>query len=267
MKKTLIFIFVMLLVFSAFGHNFTAVVADSPYRTHDERADISIFKKLSSFNASDVEKIIREAEIERQKNVSEEKQKKKIEDTLKGIANGKISLRKVFADTMFVGDSLINGLEVYNILNNDLLITEVSARLTHLEENLKKIASANPKVLVLHYGLNMLWTDETGTQWFIDDYSKLVLKLKKALPYTRIIVSSIFPVNEEDADDEIFTHIPRHNKALKKMCEDTGVEFLDSTELIKDCKEYYSPDGIHFVAKFYSEKWLPFIISDKGITQ
>ena len=267
MKKVLLFMLVMLFVFLAFGQNFTAIVAVTPNKIHAEKPDTSVFERLDAYEAADVEKVIRQAEIERQKNTTEDKQKKKIEDTLKKLKNGKISLRKVFSDTMFVGDSLINGLEVYDILNDDLLVTQVSARLTHLEDNLKKIVSANPSELILHYGLNMLWADETGTQWFIDDYSELILKLKKALPYTRIIVSSIFPVNEEDADDEIFTHIPRHNKALKKMCEDTGVEFLDSTKLVEKSEEYYSPDGIHFNAKFYSEKWLPFIVENKGITE
>lgn len=267
MKKTVFFVFIMLIVLSFFGQNLTATVAVAPYKTHDEKPDTSVFERLSAFKAADVEKIIREAEIERQKNVSEDKQKKKIEETLKKLKNGKISLRKVFADTMFVGDSLINGLEVYDILNNDLLITEVSATLSHLEDNIGKITAANPKELVLHYGLNMLWADETGTQWFIDDYTELILELKEALPYTRIIVSSIFPVDEEIVTDDIFTHIPRHNKELKKMCKNIGVEFLDSTELLEEDNEYYGPDGIHFVAKFYSEKWLPFIVENKGITE
>ena len=270
MKKTAAFITVMLLLCCAFGRNFISIQAATPYRIHSEKADISVLEKLSSHKAADIEKKIREAEIERKKQQeaynSEEAKNKRIKETLASLKKGKISLRKVFADTMFVGDSLINGLEVYSILNDDNLITEVSARLTHLEDNLKKIASANPEVLVLHYGLNMLWADETGTQWFIDDYSELVIKLKKALPYTRIIVSSIFPVNDNVVEDEIFTHIPRHNKALKKMCADTGVEFLDSTKLVNSCEKYYSPDGIHFDASFYSEKWLPFIIENKGIT-
>ena len=188
-----------------------------------------------------------------------------LEEVLSKLKNGKISLRKIFADTCFVGDSLLNGLEVYNILNSDRLITQVSARLDHREDNIKKIKAKNPEVLILHYGLNMLWEDETGTQWFIDDYSELILKLKKALPDTRIIVSSIFPVDEEIVTDELFTHIPRHNTALEKMCKKIGVEFLDSTKLVQSSPEYYSPDGVHFKASFYSEKWLPYIVESKGI--
>ncbi len=266
MKKTVVYIAVFLLIFSVIGFNFASVVAESPFVDQAEEVDISILKKLSSIKVKDIEEEIRVAEEELEAQLSQEPDVDPVEDTLKKLKKGKISLRKVFADTCFVGDSLINGLEVYNILNKDMLMTKVSARLTHLEENTKKIVSLNPEVLILHYGVNLLWEDETGTQWFIDDYSELVTKLKKSLPHTRIIISGIFPVDTEVATDKIFTHIPRHNKALKKMCKDLDVEFLDSTEVVKNNKEYYSDDGIHFIASFYSEIWLPFIVENKGIT-
>ena len=266
MKKTAVYLAVMLLIFSVFALNFTSVVAESPDKTEAAEVDTSILKKLSSVKAKDIEEAIRLAEEELEKKLSQELYQKKIEATLNDIKSGKTSFRKVFADTCFAGDSLINGLEVYNILNNEKLMTQISARLSHLEENMNKIISVNPKVLILHYGLNMLWADETGTQWFIDDYSELVVKLKKSLPHTRIIISGIFPVDTEIATAEIFTHIPRHNKALKKMCEDLEVEFLDSTEIVKSSAEYYSTDGIHLIGSFYSEKWLPFIVENKGIT-
>lgn len=265
MKKAVVYIAVMLLIISVIGLNFNSVMVEASCNTQAAEVDTTILQKLSSIKAKDIEEAIRIAEEELERQISQELQRKKIEDTLENIKSGKTSLRKVFADTCFAGDSLINGLEIYNILNNEKLMTQISARLTHLEENINKIVSVNPKVLILHYGLNMLWADEEGTQWFIDDYSELVAKLKKALPHTRIIISGIFPVDTEVATDEIFTHIPRHNKALEKMCEDLGVEFLDSTELVKSSAEYYSTDGIHLIGSFYSDKWLPFIVENKGI--
>lgn len=266
MKKGLGFAIVIVIVLSMFGQNFSNFFSASDPEAGKKKEYTDVFDKLYAYEASDVEKIIREAEIERQKKLSAELRQKKINETLLNLRTGKISYRKVFANTCFVGDSLLNGLEVYNILNPDRLITQVSARLGHLEDNLKKIVAMNPKILILHYGVNNLWDNDTGMGWFIDDYTELVLKLKKALPYTRIIVSSIFPVDEELATAEIFTYIPKHNQALKKMCAATGVEFLDSTSLVAGCKDYYASDGIHFTASFYSEKWLPFIVANKGIT-
>ncbi len=269
MKKVIAFFAVMLVVVSVFSHNLAFFVGNvSPYEGK-EIEYTGVLERFSAFKASKVEQKIREAEEAKRKELekllSEELKRKRIEQTLLNIKNGKTSLRKVFANTCFVGDSLINGLETYNILNSDKIISQVSARFGHLEDNLNKIVTLNPKVLILHYGINMLWPDDTGLGWFIEDYSELVKKLKKQLPYTRIIISGIFPVNEEIAVDGIFERIPIHNRAIEKMCKDIGVEFLDSTELILGCKDYYGSDGIHFSAGFYSEKWLPFIVESKGI--
>ena len=102
-----------------------------------------MLERFSSIKASFVEKKIREAEEERRKElerlISEENKRKRIQQTLINIKSGKTSLRKVFAGTCFVGDSLINGLDTYNILNADRVISQVSARFSHLEENTKKI--------------------------------------------------------------------------------------------------------------------------------
>ena len=269
MKKVIAFFVVMLIVVSVFSQNLESYIANvSPYEGK-ESENASVLERFSVFKASKVEQKIRQAEEAKRRELerllSEEKKRKLIEQTLADIKSGKTSLRKVFAGTCFVGDSLINGLETFDILNSEKIISRVSARFSHLEDNIKKIVSLNPKVLIIHYGINMLWPDDTGLGWFIDDYTELVNKLKKQLPHTRIIISSIFPVDEEKATDEIFERIPVHNQAIKKMCKTIGVEFLDSTELVLGCKDYYGSDGIHFSAKFYSEKWLPFIVENKGI--
>lgn len=270
MKKVIAFFGIMLLVVLMLSQNLVAFFENaSPDYEGKERENTGVLELLSSFKASAVEKKIREAEEARRKEIerrlSEEYKKLRIEETLANIKSGKTSLRKVFANTCFVGDSLINGLEIYNIINPDKIISQVSARFSHLEENLDKIIAINPKNLILHYGINMLWPDDTGLGWFIEDYTELVVRLKKELPHTRIIISGIFPVNEEKASDEIFERIPAHNAAIKKMCKDVGVEYLDSESLVLDSKEYFGSDGIHFSSGFYSQKWLPFIVESKGI--
>ncbi len=269
MKKVIAFLAVIFIVASMFSQNLVSYFSNvSPYEGKEPEY-VGVFERFSDFSASKVEKKIREAEEARRKELerllSEENKRKRINQTLLELKIGKLSLRKVFANTCFVGDSLINGLETYNILNSDKIISQVSAGFGHLEENIRRIVSINPKILIIHYGVNMLWPDDEGLGWFIEDYTELVNQLKKSLPHTRIIVSGIFPVNEEIATGAIFKRIPAHNKAIEKMCKDIGVEFLDSTELMQDCKDYYGADGIHLSAGFYSEKWLPFIVKDKGI--
>ena len=60
-----------------------------------------------------------------------------INNVLKKLNEGKTTYRKIFKDVYIVGDSLMNGLECYNILNSNRLITQVSASLYHLSGNVK----------------------------------------------------------------------------------------------------------------------------------
>ena len=62
-----------------------------------------------------------------------------IKNVLKKLDEGKTTYRKIFKDVYIVGDSLMNGLECYNILNSNRLITQVSASLYHLSGNVNKI--------------------------------------------------------------------------------------------------------------------------------
>jgi len=67
-----------------------------------------------------------------------------INKIIKKLDEGKTTYRKIFKDVYIVGDSLMNGLECYNILNSNRLITQVSASLYHLSGNVKKIVKASP---------------------------------------------------------------------------------------------------------------------------
>ena len=190
--------------------------------------------------------------------------KSSIENSIKLIKSGKKSYRQVFSNVYFMGDSLMDGLRVYGFLNPSRLLTQVSASLIHLEENMTKITNAHPPVLILHYGLNSISTSDAQLKSFISRYSSDIAKLKKALPQTRIIVSLIFPVDTTKATNPRFKAVNKYNKALINMCSKLSVEYLNSTATVKANKQYNAKDGIHFSKSFYGN-WLQFIMRDKGI--
>lgn len=257
MKKAVSFMAVIMVLFTVAALNLSGALSGTEIRDKTE-PEKGIFDSFSSFDASEVENKIRKAENERL-------QKQGVEEVINELEEGTVDVRKIFADTCFVGDSLMNGLEIYDILNSDMLMTQVSAGLDHLEGCIGSIISINPENLILHYGLNMLSEFDYGKDDFIDYYSELINEIKKALPSTRIIISSIFSVDTESATDEIFKKIPEYNKALESMCNKINVEFLDSTQLLSECGDYYADDGIHLSPGFYSQQWLPFIVESKGI--
>lgn len=264
MKKIIGFLAIAIILAAALFLNFKGSYIPRVTDGNLPEAHPEVLDSFSEFKAADIEKIIRENERIRFEQLGGST-KKQIADTLEKLNKGETNLRKVFSNTYFVGDSLMNGLEVYGILNPDRLVTQVSASLYHLSSSLNKIISANPRVIILHYGINMISTEKADRDSFISQYTSLIGKLKKALPDSRIIVSGLFPVDRAVATEARFGQIGAYNKALITMCEKLGVEFLDSTEMMKSCKDYYGGDGIHLSAGFYSDKWLPFIVESKGI--
>ena len=188
-----------------------------------------------------------------------------INQVLKNLDAGKTTYRKIFKDVYIVGDSLMNGLECYNILNTNRLITQVSASLYHLSGNVKKIIKASPETLILHYGVNMISTKSSQLNNFISMYTKLIKQIQKGSPDTRIIISGLFPVNRNIAKAPRFAKIGTYNNALINMCKELNIEYLDSSSVLKAHPECYGGDGIHLSKAFYEKYWLRHIIKEMGI--
>jgi hypothetical protein len=189
----------------------------------------------------------------------------KVGSVLSGLDNGTTTYRKVFRNVCIVGDSLMDGLEAYDILNSNNLITQVSASLYHLSGNVRRIIRMSPKVLILHYGVNMISSEQRHLNNYIYMYTDLVSQLKAALPDTRIIISGIFPVDRNIARAKRFGMIDEYNSNLRTMCQKLDVEYMDSTSVLKSHPECYGSDGIHLSKAFYERYWLRFIIKEMGI--
>lgn len=221
-----------------------------------------VIESLSAYDVKQAEKNVRKAQQQRNDPAAKAN---KIKIVLSQLQSGKTTYRKVLKDVYIVGDSLMDGLEAYNILNSNHLITQVSASLYHLDGNVNKIIAMNPPVLILHYGINMIATGESYRNNFIKMYTRIIKELKKALPDTRIVISGLFPVDRSVARADRFSQVSAYNKALKTMCKELKVEFLDSSSVLKAHPECYGGDGIHLSKAFYEKYWLRFIIKELEI--
>lgn len=263
MKKILL-ILVLVLVLSAYP--ILNIMGLSQYPAEEEQSDLSkgseIIKQLSGYDVKKAQKNVKTAEKEREHKYGSYD---KVADVLASIDSGKTTYRKVFQNVYIVGDSLMNGLEAYSILNSNHLVTQVSASLYHLDNNLNKIIKMNPPVLILHYGVNMISTEKKYLNNFISMYTGLINELKADLPDTRIIISGLFPVDRSIATAKRFGMIGEYNKALQAMCKKLDIEYMDSSSVLKAHPECYGGDGIHLSKSFYQKYWLRFIIQEMGI--
>ena len=263
--KKIVLILVLILMLSVYP--IFNIMGLSQYSAESVQSDLTegseIIKKLSHYDVKAAQKNVKIAEKERKHKFGNYH---RVDDVIADIDKGKTTYRKVFKDVYIVGDSLMNGLEAYNILNSNHLVTQVSASLYHLDGNINKIVKMNPPVLILHYGVNMISTDRKYLSNYISMYTSLIKRLQNSLPDTRIIVSGIFPVDRSVATAKRFGMINEYNKNLTDMCKKLDIEYMDSSSVLKAHPECYGGDGIHLSKTFYEKYWLRFIIREMGIT-
>lgn len=230
--------------------------------------DLDAIEIINEINETSIDEIEQNIKLEYEEKeaialaekVAQEKQEV-LDALLLKIENGSTTYRSVFKNVFIVGDSLMNGLANYDILNEDNMITQISANLYHLEENVETIIEEEPKILILHYGLNHLSEQSVQCVRFINLYTSILQDLIDGLEDTKIIVSSIFPVYLELNTDEKFLMIETYNDAMQEMCEELGIEFLRTDTSLFD-EDVYDSDGIHMMEKFYTTRWLDFVIEE-----
>ena len=103
------------------------------------------------------------------------------------------------------------------------------------------VAKMKPRRVVMTFG-----TNDTGmeVQDFISNYTALVQAIQEAYPYTDIIVNTVPPIPENHSN---YPHMDQakiddFNMALLNMCEQLGVRFLNTAEVLKGENGYGQPD-------------------------
>ena len=98
-----------------------------------------------------------------------------------------------------------------------------------------------PRRVVMTFG-----TNDTGMEVadFISNYTALVQAIQEAYPYTDLIVNTVPPIPENHSN---YPHMDQakiddFNMALLNMCEQLGVRFLNTAEILKGENGYGQPD-------------------------
>ena len=112
------------------------------------------------------------------------------------------------------------------------------------------VAMMKPRRVVITLG-----TNDSGmeVETFIGYYTQLVQQIQASYPYTDIIVNTVPPVPEDHSNYPSTSQekLDDFNMALLTMCENLGVKFLNSAEVLKDpatgfgLNDYYISGDIH----------------------
>ena len=158
-------------------------------------------------------------------------------NTVRLYANGLISLQQFCAK---------EGIGTHAALNEGIVTFKKDSSTYTIAQ---AVAKMKPRRVVI-----MLGTNDNGmaVEEFINNYTALVQAIQESYPYTDIIVNTVPPVpaNHANYPNMDQTKIDDFNMALLSMCEQMGLKFLNTAEVLKDAngygrEDYYQSGDIH----------------------
>ena len=204
-------------------------------------------KKLKELSQADVQEI--EAKIQEL-----EKAERQADEEWQNRPNN-----EKFAGSLILGDSVTQGLYVYEILDNSLVVAKKGVGVhspdsTGLSDMVNQIIAAKPQKLFIALGMNDIVAARGDADVFVSDYKVLLENLRQGIPDTKIYVNSVLPANQTAiSKDGRYAKVSDYNEKLKALCGQENVVFIDNTGLVKE--EYYEVDGIHMKKSYYGD-WL-----------
>ena len=158
-----------------------------------------------------------------------------------------------FTNSVILGDSRAVGFYSYEFLPQDRVMAKSGGKITDVDEYVAQLKAMAPEAIYLCYGLNDVgigfWP--TGEE-YAAEYEKHVALLVQEVPTAKVYVCSILPAAGVGLQaDPDYPRIGEYNTALKKMCEEKGWPYVDSTDTANAHMDLYQPDGLHMLREFY----------------
>jgi len=165
------------------------------------------------------------------------------------------------SDIVFLGNSIIHYCEWAELFkDNHIKNRGISGDIVQgVYDRLDPIIEGQPKKIFLMIGVNNISRDYTVDSTYMG-LVKIVDKLTKECPTTKLYIQSALPVNST------FTNYPKHrtrgeeiklyNSMIEKMCNEKGITFINLYPLFK-CKDSdeldpkYTKDGLHLKGEAY----------------
>ncbi|MEG0853763.1 MAG: GDSL-type esterase/lipase family protein [Angelakisella sp.] len=192
------------------------------------------------------------------------------------VQKGEWAPSEYFNDALFVGDSITEGIKIYDVMSNAKVLSFTGINLDNIftkpvikttgEEKITIIDAAkaeSPGKIYVMMGANSMLADK---ETFIKGYGRLVDTLSQMHPDAIIYVQSILPVTEtyaKNRPDFNNKKIDEYNAALEQMAAEKQMYYLDVAEDFKNEQgalptEASPKDGMHFSADWY-RKWFDYL--------
>lgn len=193
-----------------------------------------------------------------------------------------------FENTLFIGDSRMQGLSLYarsgnahyfakhSINFNNVLKEKIGDKGNFEEQKLESLLSSHQyDKIVVNIGLN---DAGYGKTWFEKNLAKFMDKVRTLQPNAKIILNGIMPVTKRYIDTAKYggphwepENLAKLNEILKSYANGTDVFYIDCSDYFADSKGYLykevTGDGCHPTAKHYKtwREWMNWAIYNLGI--
>jgi lysophospholipase L1-like esterase len=158
---------------------------------------------------------------------------------------------------LFIGDSITEGLQIYNTLPGAMIQAYRGLSSYKLAEELTLIEAKKPDRIFLLIGLNDIMGIEENEPFF-ENYRAFIRAVHDILPETKVFVQSIFPISREvEQENHNISRvlIDSFNRRLAVMAEEEKATYIDVATTFKDEEGYllaeFTSDGIHLWSYYY----------------
>lgn len=167
------------------------------------------------------------------------------------------------------GDSLTEGITLYNLLNSDdnyLVVNKGKngATIERLTECVNEVLGAKPDYLFIMAGTNNFWGGDKGVPMLVK-YREFIKEIRTSLPDTKIFIQSTMPFGRLAIKENSvlsFDELHYFNLSLKNIATDFNCKFIDVSKEYEDSegflKDEVTRDGIHILLPEY-QKWVDMI--------
>ena len=163
------------------------------------------------------------------------------------------SHRSVFKDSVFLGDSITEGLSFHDVLDEANVLAGAGKTAEFALEDIGELTKRSPKQIFIQLGSDdILWPTDDPKAYSLAHYAALIGSIKEKLPQAKITLLSVTPVTaEREKEEPRYKNISDYNQGLKELAEKEQVGFVDISPIAADHPDLYDEDGIHFQAEFY----------------
>lgn len=160
-----------------------------------------------------------------------------------------------FNTSMFLGDSITEGMWYYGALDTAHVIAKKGLSVFHATNEVGNLTSSNPKDIYILLGNNDLVDKNLTPERFTTQYGVLIDSIKSKVPNTKIHVLSILPVTQAaEQKNSAFANsrINTFNAALANLASQKGADYINARSVVDSNPSLHEQDGIHYKASFYN---------------